>query len=89
MLSLKVLRISGVVMRSTYSEQRDHTTRHRQVVAYKKLNIMENQNYPICPKSGHGRSLTGGGRLREVLTVPIEKVFCTIRENVKKNNWFH
>ena len=37
MLSLKILRISGIVMRSTYSEQKDHTTRHRQVVAYKKL----------------------------------------------------
>ena len=31
MLSLKVLRISGIVMRSTYIEQKDHTTRHRQV----------------------------------------------------------
>lgn len=43
MLSLKVLRISGIVMRSTYSEQKDHTTRHRQVVAYKKLKVIENQ----------------------------------------------
>lgn len=43
MLSLKVLRVSGIVMRSTYSEQKDHTTRHRKVVAYKKLKVIENQ----------------------------------------------
>ena len=48
-----------------------------QVVAYKRLNAMEN-HYLSGPKCGRGRLITGGGRLREVPTVRLKlgKFWC-------------